>query len=124
MMKEDNLTDSLEYLQELLAPKEELSDLKLPLDEIVSKYLVDSVLSPTEQKIYFQFAIEFQIILNKTSSYHEALYRWELILDDRLQEYGLTRDSWNKIKSRADKDSRVKLQHDKLLRKINHILEN
>lgn len=70
-----------------------------------------------------QLAIEFQIILIKAFSYEEGLYRWSLLLDDRLQCYGLTRDAWIDIAARGYQDKKLKTQLHALSQKITTILK-
>ena len=96
---------------------------QLPLEKILPQPIVSSALTPTEQKIYLQQAIEFQIILSKVFSYQEGLYRWSLLLDDRLQYYGLTRDAWGDIVARGNQDRQLKTQLQTLSQKITIILE-
>ncbi|MHA1974587.1 MAG: hypothetical protein ACTSW1_16425 [Candidatus Hodarchaeales archaeon] len=122
MMKEENLTDLLKNLQDILIKPLNIEE-RLPLEDIISKYVVDASLSATEQKIYYQLVIEFQIILSKSPSFQKALFTWDYLLDDRLQEYGLTRNVWDRIQIQAKKDPKIKAQYDKLVAKIDRILK-
>lgn len=78
----------------------------IPLDSIIPT--IDGVsLDPASQKVYFQLSIEFQIILNNASNYREGLSRWKVLLPDRLQNYGLTEDAWEKITQQGDTDEKI-----------------
>jgi len=93
------------------------------LENILPQPIIFSSLTPTEQKIYLQLAIEFQIILSKTFSYQEGLNRWSLLLEDRLQCYGLTRDTWDDIADQGNQDKQLKNQLQTLFQKITIILK-
>lgn len=129
MSKKKELNQTLKDLYELLIePSTRSQDLiqlnsQLPLENIFPQPIISSSLTPTEQKIYLQLTIEFQIILSKTFSYQEGLYRWSLLLDDRLQCYGLTRDAWKDIGDRGNQDKQLKTQLHTLFQKIITILE-
>lgn len=120
--------EALEELYDLLMehPKQQKSIIqlstKLPLESIFPQPSLSSHLTPTEQKIYLQLVIEFQIILNKAFSYHEGIYRWNLILDDRLQCYGLTREAWEHIAAKGDQDKLLQLQLHRLIQKITNVM--
>lgn len=129
MSKKKELNQTLKDLYELLIEPSTQSQApiqlksQLPLEVILPKPIVSSSLTPTEQKIYLQLAIEFQIILSKAFSYQEGLYRWSLLLDDRLQCYGLTRDAWDDIAAWGNQDRQLKTQLHTLIQKIITILE-
>ncbi|MFW9905557.1 MAG: hypothetical protein ACFFFH_14540 [Candidatus Thorarchaeota archaeon] len=89
----------------------------IPLDPIFPT-LENVSLDPASQKVYFQLSIEFQIILNKASNYRQGLFRWNLLLPDRLQEYGLTEEAWRKIATKGDADERIQEQLNRMLRSI------
>ena len=89
----------------------------IPLDNIIPT-IEDVSLDPASQKVYFQLSIEFQIILNKASNYRQGLFRWNLLLPDRLQEYGLTVEAWKGIAAQGDADERIQEQLNRLLRSI------
>ncbi|MFX0150096.1 MAG: hypothetical protein ACFFAJ_04905 [Candidatus Hodarchaeota archaeon] len=91
----------------------------IPLESIFRTVDDPSVkLDPASQKVYFQLSIEFQIILDKAPNYREGVHRWNLILDDRLQAYGLTRDAWERISKIGDSDSKIQAQLSEILRRI------
>ena len=94
---------------------------QLPLEHIFPHPILSSPLTPTEQKVYLQLAIEFHIIINRADSYQDGVYRWSLILDDRLQGYGLTREAWDKIAALGDGDPSLLLELHQLIQKIRHI---
>ncbi|MFX1283770.1 MAG: hypothetical protein ACFFB5_08945 [Promethearchaeota archaeon] len=98
-----------------LAPKRVSQD--IPLEEIFPT-IENATLDPASQKVYFQLSIEFQIILNKASNYRQGLFRWNLLLPDRLQEYGLTEEAWHKIAAKGDGDEKIQEQLNRLLRSI------
>lgn len=129
MPKKKELNQTLKDLHELLIEPSTQSQapiplkLQLPLENIFPQPIVSSSLTPTEQKIYLQLAVEFKIILNKAFSYQEGLYRWSLLLDDRLQCYGLTRDTWDDIAARCNQDRQLKNQLHTLFQKITIILK-
>ncbi|NHJ01778.1 MAG: hypothetical protein EAX86_06515 [Candidatus Heimdallarchaeota archaeon] len=106
--------------------EEDLNTIKLsyhlPLDFIFPKSLASSKLTSTEQKIYLQLAIEFDLILSKAISYQDGIYSFEQIINDRLQHYGLTRDAWDYIASHGDQDKQLQIQFHKLTKKIYGIL--
>ncbi|MFX0123556.1 MAG: hypothetical protein ACFFAE_07925 [Candidatus Hodarchaeota archaeon] len=89
----------------------------IPLESLFPT-LDDVSLDPASQKVYFQLSIEFQIILNKTSNYRQGLLRWNLLLPDRLQEYGLTEEAWEKIAAKGDSDEKIQEQLNRLLKSI------
>ena len=89
----------------------------IPLDSLFPT--LDNVsLDPASQKVYFQLSIEFQIILNKASNYRQGLFRWNLLLPDRLQEYGLTEEAWHKIARLGDADEKIQEQLNQILRSV------
>ncbi|MHA1449231.1 MAG: hypothetical protein ACTSP4_07410 [Candidatus Hodarchaeales archaeon] len=92
-------------------PKSEYGPVKvgqnLPLEQIFPPALTDVPLTATEQKVYLQLSIEFQIILDGAKNYRDGMYRWSLLLPDRLQEYGLTTDVWERIAKIGDSDPRM-----------------
>ncbi|MFX0086293.1 MAG: hypothetical protein ACFFAU_11475 [Candidatus Hodarchaeota archaeon] len=97
------------------APKRVSQD--IPLDSIIPT--IDNVsLDPASQKVYFQLSIEYQIILDKAPNYQEGVYRWKLLLPDRLQSYGLTEDVWKRISAIGDLDDKIQEHLNYLLKKI------
>ena len=89
----------------------------VPLESLFPT-LDDVSLDPASQKVYFQLSVEFQIILNKASNYRQGMYRWNLLLPDRLQEYGLTEEVWQMIAAQGDADEKIQEQLSKILRAI------
>jgi len=89
----------------------------IPLDSILPT-IENAVLDPASLKVYFQLSIEYQIILDKASNYQEGAYSWNMILPDRLQSYGLTEDTWDKISSIGDNDQAIQKHLSQLLKKI------
>ena len=98
-------------------PETKTVSLNLPL-EFLFPHLEHTTLDPASLKVYFQLAIEYQIILKNAKDYQEGAYRWNIILPDRLQEYGLTLDAWNKISSIGDNDPIIQGELKKILAAI------
>lgn len=91
---------------------------QLPLESLFPPALTDVPMTATEQKVYLQLSIEFQIILDGAKNYQDGMYRWSLLLPDRLQEYGLTTDVWERIANFGDNDPRMQDTLNKILSKI------
>lgn len=89
----------------------------LPL-EFLFPHLENLTLDPASLKVYFQLAVESQIIVTNARSFQEGMYRWSLILPDRLQEYGLTLDAWEKIRSIGDNDPIIQGELRKIMEAI------
>lgn len=90
----------------------------LPLEFLFPNGVDDSILPITEQKLYLQLSLEFRIILDRSSSFHEGMQRWSIILPERLQNYGLTKDAWDRISAIGDRDSRLQEQLNGLILRI------
>ncbi len=97
------------------APKRVSQD--IPLDPILPT-IENASLDPASQKVYYQLSIEYQIILDRAPNYQEGVYRWSLLLPDRLQNYGLTEDAWQNISSTGDSDPKIQEHLGLILRKI------
>ncbi len=89
----------------------------IPLEYLFPS-LPNVTLDPASLKLYFQLSVEFQIILNNASSYHEGVQKWSLLLPDRLQEYGLTEDVWNGISRLGDRDPLIQAELTKILQRL------
>ncbi|MHA1978230.1 MAG: hypothetical protein ACW98F_07115 [Candidatus Hodarchaeales archaeon] len=130
LLDEMFLDESIIEMNDLIfnPQKQKLNTVKLsnqlPLEYIFPDPLPSSKLTPTEQKIYLQLAIEFDMIQRKTISFREGKYSFSQIIDDRLQHYGLTRDTWDDIASRGDQDKQLQYQFHQLTEKIQKILMN
>jgi len=59
-------------------------------------------LSSTEQRVYLQLSLEFQIIIDNAPSFQMGAYEWNLILPSRLQSYALTKEGWESLSSIGD----------------------
>ena len=59
-------------------------------------------LSRTEQRVYLQLSLEFQIILDDAPSFQMGAYQWNMILPSRLQTYALTEEGWETLSSIGD----------------------
>ncbi len=90
----------------------------LPL-EFLFPHLENATLDPASLKVFFQLAIEYQIILKNASTFQEGMYRWSLLLPDRLQKFGLTLDAWDKISSVGDNDPIIQGELRKIMNMIN-----
>ncbi len=99
----------------VITPITKRVSLDLPLNTILQT-IEHPRLDPASQKVYYQLSVEFQIILDKAPNYREGVYRWNLLLPDRLQAYGLTNDAWNRISRIGDSDPKIQ-EH------LNHILK-
>jgi hypothetical protein len=89
----------------------------LPL-EFLFPHLENTTLDPASLKVYFQLAVEYQLIVKKAPSFQEGMYHWSLLLPDRLQEYGLTLDAWEKISSIGDNDPIIQGELQKIMNAI------
>jgi hypothetical protein len=90
----------------------------LPLERIFPPALQDINLSATEQNLYLQLSIEYHIVMDKAPSYQKGVYRWNQLLPERLQNYGLTLDGWERIVSLGDNNDLLQEQFDKLVKKM------
>ena len=90
----------------------------LPLEFLFPQGTGNSQLPITEQKIYLQLSLEFRIILDKANNYQDGMKNWTVVLPERLQAYGLTREAWDRIASVADKDQGIQDYLKVLIRKI------
>lgn len=93
-------------------------DVPLPLESIFPNISEPVGLDPASLKVYFQLSIEFQILLDKAPNYREGVYRWQLLLPDRLQEYGLTNDVWKRISRVGDSDEVIQKHLKELIRRV------
>ena len=59
-------------------------------------------LSDTEQRVYLQLSLEFQLILEDAPSFQMGAYQWNLVLPSRLQSYALTAEAWEKLSTVGD----------------------
>ncbi|MHA1972520.1 MAG: hypothetical protein ACTSW1_05995 [Candidatus Hodarchaeales archaeon] len=113
--KSSDLVGSLSELGIKQTPKRVSQN--LPLESLFPD-LKNVSLDPASLKVYFQLSIEFQIILDKALNYQEGMYRWNLLLPDRLQEYGLTLEAWEHISSLGDNDPVIQEQLNAIIKKI------
>ncbi len=75
-------------------------------------------LTSTEQKIYLQLSLEFQIILDGAPSFQMGAYKWNQLLPERLQLYGLTSEEWERISSIGDECEELQDQINQLIEKL------
>jgi hypothetical protein len=62
--------------------------------------------------------VESKLIVTKATTFQEGMYHWSLLLPDRLQEYGLTLDAWEKIRSIGDNDPIIQGELQKIMNEI------
>jgi len=67
-------------------------------------------LSSTEQRVYLQLSLEFQLILDDAPSFQMGAYQWNLILPSRLQSYALTEEDWERLSSLGDDSDELQSQ--------------
>ncbi len=90
----------------------------IPLESFFPPSVPDSGLPAPEQKLYLQLSLEFRILIDRAPSYEEGMRNWSIVLPDRLQNYGLTRDAWDRIALVGDRDPKLQEQLKWLIRKI------
>ncbi|MFW9853513.1 MAG: hypothetical protein ACFFFG_00535 [Candidatus Thorarchaeota archaeon] len=56
--------------------------------------------------------------MDEAANYREGVHRWQLILPDRLQQYGLTEDAWERISRVGDSDEVIQAYLNKLLKQV------
>lgn len=78
-------------------------------------------LTPTEQKLYLQLSLEFQIVLDNTPSFQMGAYKWYQMLPERLQVYGLTNEEWERISNLGDNCDEIQDQLNELIEKMEKI---
>ncbi len=93
---------------------------KSPLNAELPPHIADVPLSAAEQRIYFQLSMEYQIIINKATTFDEGVYNWNLLLPQRLQTYRLTQDAWNKIAAVGDSNEKMQKELQKLIDKLDN----
>ncbi|OLS26784.1 MAG: hypothetical protein HeimC3_06760 [Candidatus Heimdallarchaeota archaeon LC_3] len=91
---------------------------EIPLESFFPPSIPDSILPVPEQRLYLQLSLEFRIIIDRASSYEDGMRNWSIVLPDRLQNYGLTRDAWDRIALLGDRDQKIQEQLKWLIRKI------
>ena len=72
-------------------------------------------LTSTEQRVYLQLSLEFQIILEDAPSFQMGAYQWNLVLPNRLQSYALTEEAWERLSSIGDDCDELQSQIAKLI---------
>lgn len=77
-----------------------------------------SNLPPTEQKIYLQLSLEFQIVLNHAPSFQMGAYKWNQMLPQRLEMYGITSEEWERISAIGDNSDEIQDQLSQLIEKL------
>ena len=72
-------------------------------------------LSDTEQRVYLQLSLEFNLILDDAPSFQMGAYQWNLILPSRLQSYALTEEAWERLSAVGDNSEELQNQIAKLV---------
>jgi hypothetical protein len=75
-------------------------------------------LTPTEQKLYLQLSLEYQIILDGAPSFQMGAYKWNKVLPQRLEMYGITSDEWERISEIGDSNDAIQDQLQQLAEKL------
>jgi hypothetical protein len=75
-------------------------------------------LTPTEQKVYLNLAIEYKNLVDESESYLIAANKWSKSLSRRLATFGITIDEWDRISSIGDNNTEIQDQLKDLIKKI------
>lgn len=75
-------------------------------------------LTPTEQKLYLQLSLEFQIIMDGAPSFQMGAYKWNKVLPERLEMYGIAFEEWERISSIGDNNEEIQDQMQELVEKL------
>ncbi|MFX0207655.1 MAG: hypothetical protein ACFFDT_16830 [Candidatus Hodarchaeota archaeon] len=78
-------------------------------------------LTPTEQKLYLQLSLEYQIIMDGAPSFQIGAYKWNKVLPQRLEMYGITSDEWERISDIGDSNDAIQDQLQQLVEKLEKI---
>lgn len=78
-------------------------------------------LTRTEQKLYLQLSLEFQIIMDNAPSFQIGAYKWNKLLPSRLQMYGLTLEEWERISGIGDNSEEIQDQLSHLLERLENL---
>ncbi|MFX1283368.1 MAG: hypothetical protein ACFFB5_06920 [Promethearchaeota archaeon] len=76
-------------------------------------------LSPTEQKLYLQLSLEFQIVMDHAPSFQVGAYKWNKLLPERLAMYGITSEEWERISTIGDNNDEIQDQLVELVERLN-----
>jgi len=96
----------------------------LPSSIIFPSPITEVELTPTEQKLYLQLSIEFQKVLDDSPSFQMGAYQWNQILPDRLQHYGLTIETWERISTIGDNSDEIQDQLNEMIDQLEVEIEN
>ncbi|MFX0122599.1 MAG: hypothetical protein ACFFAE_03120 [Candidatus Hodarchaeota archaeon] len=75
-------------------------------------------LNPTEQKLYLQLSLEFQIVMDGAPSFQMGAYKWNKVLPQRLEMYGMTLEEWERISGIGDNSEEIQNQLQQLIDKL------
>ncbi len=77
-----------------------------------------SNLTPTEQKVYLQLSLEYQIVMENAPSFQMGAYKWNKLLPERLEMYGITFDEWERISTIGDDNDEIQDQLSVLVERL------
>lgn len=77
-----------------------------------------SNLTPTEQKLYLQLSLEYQIVMDHAPSFQMGAYKWNKLLPERLEMYGITFDEWERISTIGDDNDEIQDQLSVLVERL------
>ena len=75
-------------------------------------------LTSTEQKLYLQLSLEYQIIIDGAPSFQMGAYKWNKVLPQRLEMYGITSEEWERISGIGDENNEIQDQLQQLIEKL------
>ena len=75
-------------------------------------------LTPTEQKIYLRLAIEFKRLADGSENYLIAANKWSQSLSQRLAQFGITTDEWDRISAIGDNSTEIQDQVKDLIKQL------
>jgi len=75
-------------------------------------------LTPTEQKLYLQLSLEYQIIMDGAPSFQIGAFKWNKVLPQRLEMYGITSEEWERISEIGDENDEIQDQLQQLVEKL------
>lgn len=78
-------------------------------------------LTSTEQKVYLQLSLEYQIVMDHAPSFQMGAYKWNKLLPQRLQMYGITNEEWERISNIGDNSDAIQDQLSQLIERLEKI---
>ena len=104
----------MEDLNKMITALRKIS-FNIPSPNLFPAPIEECELTPTEQRLYLQLSLEFQNVLDDAPSFQMGAYKWNQLLPERLQHYGLTVDAWERISTIGDSDEEIQNQLNQLL---------